>query len=127
MTDKIDASAEETFISWQGALVDGTLVDYISSDDGKNGGFVLENRMKGEEPKRWLGTRSVDADGKITITDDGTGASICFILGEKPEDGALLIDVEGYGKGALVPMTAADWQRVAEAEELRKNLEGSGA
>lgn len=115
-------SAEDTIISWQGALVDGTLIDYITSDDGKNGGFVLTKNDK-EEPKRWLGTLTASNDGKITITDDTTKESISFTLEDADTSGAVTIDVEGYGKGALVPMSAADWQRVAEAEELKKTLE----
>ena len=114
------ASAEETLISWQGALVDGTLVDYISSDDGKNGGFVLTK--KNAEPQRWLGAMTTTEDGKVTITDDNTKEVVNFTLTGATRDGAVTIDVEGYGQGALVPMTAADWKRVAEAEELAKTL-----
>ena len=38
------------------------------------------------------------------------------------DDGTVAIAVEGYGKGALVPLTAADWKKVAEVEELGKTL-----
>ncbi|MBQ9043482.1 MAG: hypothetical protein IJ111_11810 [Eggerthellaceae bacterium] len=115
------ASAEDLIVSWQGALVDGTLVDYISSDDGANGGLVLEKQ--GTEPKRWLGAMTTTNDGKVTITDDTSKEAISFTLSDITEDGAVLIEVEGYGKGAIVPMTAADWARVAEAEEIAKSLE----
>ncbi len=114
-------SPEEVLISWQGALEDGTLVDFINSEDGTNGGFVL-TKSNAEEPQRWLGAMTTTADGKITITDDTSKESISFTLTELTDDGAVVIEVEGYGKGALVPMTAADWQRVAEAEEYAKAL-----
>ena len=114
-------SAEELIISWQGALTDGTLVDFISSDDGANGGLVL-TKDANQEPKRWLGAMTTTADGKSTITDDTTKETINFTLTGMTEDGAVTIEVEGYGKGAIVPMTAADWARVAEAEELAKTL-----
>ena len=114
-------SAEELIVSWQGALTDGTLVDYISSDDGKNGGFVL-TKDANQEPKRWLGAMTTSNDGKVTITDDTSKETVNFTLSGVTQDGAVLIDVEGYGKGALVPMTAADWQRVAEAQAAAEVL-----
>ena len=114
-------SAEKTLVSWQGALVDGTLVDFISSDDGKNGGFVL-TKSNSAEPKRWLGAMTIAEDGKVSITDDTSKETISFTRTGVTTDGAVTIDVEGYGKGALVPMTAADWQRVAEAEKLAETL-----
>ena len=120
-TSSDSTSAEDMVISWQGALVDGTLVDFICSDDEANGGFVL-TQSGSAEPKRWLGSMTTSADGTVTITDDQTKDTISFTRSEVAEDGAVTIDVEGYGKGAIVPMTAADWQRVAEAEELAKNL-----
>ena len=38
-------------------------------------------------------------------------------------DGAATIEVEGSGEGALLPMTAADWQMVGEAGEIAKTPE----
>lgn len=117
----IFAAAEKTLVSWQGALVDGTLVDFISSNDGKNGGFVL-TKKDGADSKRWLGAMTADGNGTVTITDDNTKESVSFKLTNVTKEGAVLIDVEGYGKGAVVPMTAADWARVAEAEALAEAL-----
>ena len=119
---EVEALAEDVLISWQGALEGGTLVDFIYSDDGKNGGFVL-TKDRNTEPTRWLGTLSATPDGKVTITDDTTKDSVTFQLLKITEDAAITIDVEGYGKGAIVPMTAGDWKRVAEAEELAKLYE----
>jgi len=113
--------AELTVVSWQGALADGTLVDYISSEDGTNGGFVL-TKDDTTEPKKWLGAMTTTEDGTVTITDDATKESVSFKLVGITEDGAVAIEVEGYGKGALMPLTAADWQRIAEVEELSKVL-----
>ena len=112
------AAADDTIISWQGALVDGTLVDFISSDDGKNGGFVL-SKNDNSEPMRWLGAMTTEGD-KVTITDDTSKKSISFTRSADDSEGAITIEVEGYGKGAIVPMTAQDWQHVAEAEQLKE-------
>lgn len=114
-------SAEDILISWQGALVDGTLVDYISSEDGKNGSLVL-SQANAKEPLRWLGAMTTTDDGTVTITDDQSKETVSFQLDSVTREGAVTIDVEGYGKGALVPMSAADWQRVAEAEETAATL-----
>ena len=122
LEDDAELAAEYTLISWQGALKDGTLVDFICSDDGKNGGFVLTKDKK-TEPKRWLGALTATAEGKVTITDDNTKEAVSFTLVKATKDGAIAIDVEGYGKGAIVPMSAADWKRVAEAEKLAELYE----
>ena len=116
------AAAEDTVVSWQGVLVDGTLVDFISSDDGKHGSLVI-TKDSAQEPKRWVGEMTTSDDGKATITDDTSKETINFALTGFVKDGAMLVDIEGYGQGALVPMTAADWKMVAEAEELAKTLD----
>ena len=58
----------------------------------------------------------------MTITDDTSKESVSFTLVALANDGTAVIEVDGYGKGALVPMTAADWKKVAEVEELGKTL-----
>lgn len=74
------------------------------------------------EPKRWLGVQTTSEDGKVTIIDDASKESVSFTLVALANDGTAVIEVDGYGKGALVPMTAADWKKVAEVEELGKTL-----
>ena len=74
------------------------------------------------EPKRWLGAQTTSADGEVTITDAPSKESVSFKLADATNDGAVTIEVDGYGKGAIVPMTAADWKKVAEVEELGKTL-----
>lgn len=115
------ASAASTLVSWTGALVDGTFVNYVSSDDGKTGAFVL-TKAKGADSKTWAGAMTLTSDGKVTITDDKTKEVINFNLIGASKDGTVAIEVEGYGKGAVVPMTAADWQKVAEAEAIAETL-----
>lgn len=116
--------AEETLVSWQGALTDGTIVDYISSDDGKNGGFVLTkvDANGKEDAKKWLGAMTATDDGKVTITDDETKEAISFKIVDIAKDGTATIDVEGHGAGVIVPMSAADWARLAEAEAIAETL-----
>jgi len=113
------ASAEKFLVSWQGTLADGTLVNYIISDDDKNGGLAL-TKDGTAEPKKWLGAMTLAEDGTATITDGTTKETVSFKLGALAEDGTVAIDVEGYDKGEIKPLTAADWHIAAAIEELGK-------
>lgn len=107
---------DEAIISWQGTLEDGSQVDYISSADEANGSLVIESADP-TQSKSWLGSKTSTADGKQTITDDETKETVTFTLSDVADDGTMQIDIEGYGKGTLNPLTAADWAKIAEEEE----------
>lgn len=107
--------------SWAGVLVDGTLVTYLENADGKHASFAL-TQAGSTENMTWTGEEVVSAGGKVAITDDKTKETVNFTLTTLTQDGVLAIDLEGYAKGALVPMTAADWKAIADAEEYAKSL-----
>ena len=107
---------DEAVISWRGTLEDGSQVDYISSADEANGSLVIES-ADSSNTDRWLGAKTTDADGKTTITDDETEETVTFTLSDVADDGTMGIDIEGYGKCTLNPLTASDWAKIAEEEE----------
>ena len=118
-TSASSASAEDFLVSWRGTLDDGTLVNFIVSDDGKNAGIVL-TQDGAEQPKKWVGALTTAEDGTMTITDAKSKDTVSFKFGEFTKDAPVAIEVEGYGKGELKPLTAADWKIVSYLEKLGK-------
>ena len=110
-------------VAWKGALTDGAIVTYVANDDGTKAALSIEP-ANGEKAKVWTGDMTTAADGTITITDDTSKEAVKFILAGMTGDGVALIDMspDGYGKGALVPLTAKDVQDLAEAEAAAQLL-----
>lgn len=102
-------SQDNPIISWEGALEDGTLVSYMESDDGKNAAIAI-TPAGASEAKTWSGAETAPEDDKVTIVDDKTKETISFTLTSVTEDGAVTIDIEGYGKGVIVPFTKKDFE-----------------
>ena len=109
---------DKTIVSWDGLLTDGSIVSYMNSEDGKQAALSV-TKPNSEDEKTWVGAAAINGD-KITITDDTTKEAITFTLTTLIENGAMAIEIEGYGTGALVPFTAADYKTL---EEFQKTVD----
>ena len=109
-------------VCWRGTLSDGAAVTYIESNDGKQAAIAIEPEKS--EPKTWAGELKVAADGKATIVDDDTKNEIHFVLDGITKDAVAVIDFsqDGYGQGALVPLTAEEAVELAATELIAEAL-----
>ena len=115
-----DATEDDNkIVDWDGALTDGTTVSYIESKDLKNAALSV-TPAGSSEMKTWMGASTVvEEDGQVkqTITDDSTKESIVITWASLTKEGAVEIEIEGYGKGAVVPLTMADYKKIGKLQE----------
>lgn len=119
------ASQLKKIVAWTGALENGSLVSYTGNKDGTQAALSIASAGS-NDTKTWKGaTTFTEENGTIkqSITDDATNEAINFTWTGMTKDLTLMIDIEGYGKGALVGITISDYRKLLEAEKyLEENV-----
>ena len=121
-TSSSSSKASNEIVSWEGITEDGTLVSYMSSDDGTLGAISL-SQMDSNVTKSWMGDMVLDSSGKVTITDETTKDTISFTVTDITKDGAAEITLEDHGKGILAALTEKDYKKLEEFQQTLAGME----
>ncbi len=107
----------KTTMYWEGTLSDGSTVDYMDDAAAKEATLsVVKADMS--DGNVWSGKVKVE-NGKSTITDNESKKTITFTVVSSDDKGTSL-DIEGYGKVDLKPVTGGDVAN--QAEQLVNDL-----
>ena len=100
-----DAKEAIKILYWEGTTSDGQSVVYMDDAETKTAGLVIV-KSDASDGKGWSG-QVAEANGKKTITDDITGETIAFAVGDVASDGtSLKVNIDGYGEVNMTPITA---------------------
>ena len=104
---KLKEQVENATIYWEGTLPDGSYVGYMGDQESTDAGLSI-TKADFSAAETWAGVATPNDNGSITIKDTETGKTVTCSFSDIVPETSMTIDIEGYGKAALTPVTGAD-------------------
>ena len=120
LVKQINSLDENTGLFWDGTLADGSYVSYV--DDTAKGEAALSIiKADYSDGVVYYGKYTAGQNGKTTLTDSETGATITYETAETTPGSAMTMTIDGYGTANLTTITVGDLK--AFADEAAKYIE----